>query len=883
MISFAEKKYTKEEVFKRLNPLVKEWFNSTFENLTPSQSYGLIPIFEEKNVLISSPTGTGKTLTGFLSIISKLLTLSEKGELENRVYCIYISPLRALSNDIYRNLETPLRGIVEIAERKGVKLQEIRHAVRTGDTSQYERQKMLRKTPHILITTPESLSIIINAKRFREKLKNVKWVIVDEIHSLCENKRGTHLALTLERLQNWCNKKFVRIGLSATIHPLKEIAEFLVGYENGKPRDCLIIDVNYIKQKEIRVFTPVKDLVFEDPEKTTEKMYEKIMELVKRHRTTLIFTNTRSGTERVVFHLKKMLKDQIEEITEEEVAAHHGSLSRYVRFDTEKKLKEGRLRAIVSSTSLELGIDIGYIDLVIQIGSPKSVTRCLQRIGRSGHALHEKTKGIMICMDLDDLVEVAVMVKEAYANHLDKTMIPEKPLDVLAQHILGMAINKKWTVEEALKLIRQSYPYRNLAMEELVQVLKYLSGGHTDFEDRKVYGKIWFDEEEGVFGRRGKFARVIYSLNIGVIPDEVMIKVYDENGKYVGNIEEEFLQRLIKGDRFILGGKVYEFMSARGARAKVKPAFSSKPTVPSWFSEQLPLSFDLALKIGEFREKMFSFIKEKKEKAEIIRYIMENCRTDENSAESIHRYFETQYLFLKSLKVNCLPTHRNILIEEFTDEKGRKNMVFHTLYGRRVNEALSRACAYLVGEKIRRNIGLTVTDNGFSLIIPGKNAPNPLEQLTPKNIREILGKAIRKTELMKRKFRHCAVRSLMILRNYKGHEIRVSRQQINANTLLRISEEIPGFPVLKETYREIMEDDMDVKNAVRVLEKIRKGEIKIARIETPVPSPFAHNIVLVGLSDVVLMEDRKEALKRLYGEIIKKIGVKTMYKPTEQG
>lgn len=871
MIRYAKKRYTKVEVLKALNPIVAEWFNHRFRELTPPQKYGIMIIHAGKNVLISSSTGTGKTLCAFMSIISELFNLAKKGRLENKVYCIYVSPLRALSNDIYRNLEVPLKEIKEMAERKGMKLPEIRHVVRTGDTLPSEKQRMLRLVPHILITTPESLAIMLNARRFREKLKDVRWVIVDEIHSLCENKRGVHLSLSLERLQYWVNKEFVRIGLSATIHPLETVAAFLVGYEGKKMRDCYIVDTSMIKKKDIKLLCPSEDIIHESAGKITENMYEMLSELIKNHRTTLIFTNTRSGTERVVFHLKHSLPKEVEEISEDDIAAHHGSLSRSVRFETEEKLKNGELKAIVSSTSLELGIDIGYIDLVVQLGSPKSVTRCLQRIGRSGHELHEITKGVMICMDRDDLVEVAVMIKQAYKNHLDRTQIPKNCLDVLAQHILGMAINQKWKVTDALRLVRNSYCYHELSEEDFTNVLTFLSGGYSNLEDYRVYGKCWFDADEGMFGRRGKYARVIYFLNIGTIPDMVMIRVCTTDGRRVGSIEEEFLERLAKGDRFVLGGKVYEFVSSRGIKAIVKPAFDTKPTVPNWFSEQLPLSFDLAIQVGKFRRRMFRWLKKGLTKARIIERIKKEYHTDEHSANSIYEYFNEEYLFLKSCGLKRFPDHETVLVEEFTDEYGRKNMVFHFLCGRRVNDALSRAFAYTISKKIKRNVGVCVSDNGFALILPTDFAVDPFEELNHKTLVDTLKKAIRRTELMKRRFRHCGSRSLMILRNYKGHEIKVKRQQASAELLLKVCEEIDDFPVIKETYREILEDSMDVKHAMEVLKRIEDGDIRVVKVRVPVPSPFAHNIVLIGLSDVVLMEDRKEVLKRLHEQVMKRI------------
>jgi len=874
MISIARKRYSISEVLKILHPLVAEWFINKFEKLTPPQEYAIIPIQKGKNVLVSSPTGTGKTLTAFLTIISELIKLAEKNRLENRVYAVYISPLRALSNDIYRNLETPLREIKDIARKRGIELQEIRHAVRTGDTQPYVKQKMLRQTPHILITTPESLAIVLVAPKFREKLRNVRWVIVDEIHSLCENKRGVHLSLSLERLQNMVEKEFTRIGLSATINPLEEVAKFLVGYrDDGKPRDCLIVDTSYVKKKDIKLLCPVYDLIHTPSQIITEKMYKMLYKLIKEHKTTLIFTNTRSGTERVVFHLKQVMPKKVREISEDQIAAHHGSLSRDVRFDVEERLKNGELKAVVTSTSLELGIDIGYIDLVAQIGSPKSIIRCLQRIGRSGHRLRDISKGRLICMDRDDIVECAVMVREAYKGRLDRIKIPTNCLDVLAQHVMGMSIEKKWNVDEAFKLIRRSYCYRNLSKKQFKLLLKFISGGYAQLEKYKVYGKIWYDEEDEMFGRRGKYARVIYSLNIGTIPEEVAIKVYTLRGRYVGNIEEEFLERLMPGDRFILGGKVYEYISSRGVRAYVKPAFDLKPTVPSWFSEMLPLSFDLAMEIGKFREEMFKMFRKKVGKKRILKYIMENCRTDLRAANAIYQYFKEEYLYLKSLRVKDFPCYRNLFIEHYVDPGGRYYLIFHALYGRRTNDALSRAYAWIIGEKVKRNIGISVTDHGFALIFPRGVKPNvDLNELSSKNIENILRKAVFKTELMRRRFRHVAVRSLMILRNYKGHEIRVGKQQLSARKLLEICGKIKNFPVIEETFREILEDFMDIEHAKQILRKIEKGDIKIVEINSGnIPSPFSHNIILLGLSDVVLMEDRRAMLERLHNLVMAKI------------
>ncbi len=823
------------------------------------------------------------TLAAFLFIISELIKLAKQKKLENKVYCIYVSPLRALSRDIQKNLLEPLSEIYEILERDNIDAEEIRVFVRTGDTPAHEKQKMLKKTPHILITTPETLAIVLNTPKFSNKLTDVKWVVVDEIHELASSKRGVHLSLTLERLQEKCDREFVRIGLSATVAPLEEVAKFLVGYnENGEARKCKIINTYFERGIDLKVICPVRDLIHTPAEDVTNAMYKILADLIRKHRTTLIFTNTRSGTEKVVFHLKNIFQDKIHEYEgiKERIAAHHGSLSRQVRHEVEDKLKKGELKAVISSTSLELGIDIGYIDLVAQIGSPKSVARLIQRIGRSGHKLDKKPKGRIICLDRDDLVECAVMVREACKGRIDRIDIPKNCLDVLAQHILGMSIERKWNVYEAYKLVKRSYCYKDLPFETFKAVLRYLSGKYAMLEGYKVYGKIWYDEQAEEFGRRGKYARVIYSLNIGTIPDEVAVAVFTVDGKFIGMIEEDFLERLSRGDIFVLSGKTYRFLFAKGLKAYVEPAFDLKPTVPSWFSEMLPLSFDLAIEIGKFRKTMFELIDKNVAKEKIVTMLKKEYHVDSNSANSIYEYFVEQYKFLKlfGLSIEDFPSNNVILIERFTDEYGRLNIIFHTLYGRRVNDALSRAFAYVLSKRVAEEVGIAICDNGFALILPrgvkvDENKIKKLfEEVNSDSIAEILRDAIRNTELIKRRFRHCATRALMILRNYKGTKIKVSKQQLNAEILLKVCEEIPDFPVLEETFREILEDDMDIKNAKKVLNWIENKKVKLVILpEFDTPSPFSHNIVLLGLSDIILMEDKRAMLEKLHKQVMQKV------------
>ncbi|MFA5077701.1 MAG: ATP-dependent helicase, partial [Candidatus Micrarchaeia archaeon] len=678
MISKAEKQYSQLEIESMLEGPVREWFKSKYKEFTPPQKYAVMEISEGKNVLISSPTGSGKTLSAFISIVNELIRMGRNEQLEDRVYALYISPLKALNNDIRRNLEEPLSEIRAIYEAHGGKFPEIRVAVRTGDTPQSEKSKMLRKAPHILITTPETLAIILNAPKFSEKLENVKYVIVDEIHALAENKRGVHLSLSLERLAARCKRDFVRIGLSATVHPLEEVAKFLVGVG----RDCLIVDVNYLKKTQIEVISPIDDLIYTPAEKANSQMYQLLDKIISEHRTTLIFTNTRSATERVVYHLgSKFGQKYIEN-----VAAHHSSLSREHRLDVEEKLKRGELKVVVSSTSLELGIDIGSIDVVILLGSPKSVSRALQRIGRSGHKLHETSKGIILVLDRDDLIEDVVLAYGARNRRFDKVRIYRNALDVLAQHVLGMALERKWKKDEAFEVIRKSYCYSDLEKNDFEDVLKYLSGFYSMLEERYVYGKIWYEGEE--FGKRGKSSRAIYYMNMGTIPDEPKILVFADK-KYIGEIEESFAENLLLGDVFVLGGKTYEFMGSYANRVSVVPAESKRPTVPAWFSETLPLSYELALAIEKFR------IVASGMKAEAL---MEKFQIDGKTAKAISGYLQEQARF------SIIPDEKEFLVEEWKDDEGFPNYIFHSLCGRKANDAIARVFAFELGKKKKCNV-----------------------------------------------------------------------------------------------------------------------------------------------------------------------------------
>jgi ATP-dependent Lhr-like helicase len=854
------KQYSKKEIEEILHPLIREWFFLKFQDFSDSQKFGVMNIHNKENILISAPTGGGKTLTAFLSILNQLVYLAEKNNLEKKVYCVYVSPLKALNNDIHKNLLEPLQEITELAESKGIKLQKILVGLRTGDTTVSEKAKMAKNPPHILITTPESLAIVLTTKKFVESFQGVEYCIVDEIHSL-GNKRGSFLSLNLERLNSLTKTPSVKVGLSATIEPLEEVAKFLVGI--SEERKVKIAKVQANKKLDLDVLIPTTNLIWEN--KPYVHMYNLIHELVKEHKTTLIFTNTRSATERVVNYLKDKFPV---DYTDENIAAHHSSLSKGHRFSIEENLREGKLKAVVCSTSLELGIDIGFIDLVILLGSPKASSRALQRVGRAGHKLHDTAKGRFIVMDRDDLIECSVIQKEMYEGRIDNIHFPRNALDVLSQTIFGMAINNPWKLEDLLGIIRKSYCYNDLTKDDFLSVISYLSGEY-DLDKDRVYAKIWYDNDTKEIGKRGKLARVLYLTNLGTIPEESFVTVKLQTGDKIGLIDESFMNRMHKGDVFVLGGSKYAYLYTKGMNLYVKPSPERSPTIPSWFSETLPLSFDSAIEISKFRKELKKKFEKKTEKEKIKEFIMKYTYTSSQVSEEIYEYFYQQYNFSE------IPDIDTITIEKYTDERDdKKYLLVNSMYGRRVNDALSRALAYLMGTKgnSKRDVEVGISDRGFYLSSENIKIEKAFEQLNSENIEEILKQAIEKTDVLTKKFRHCATRGLMILRTYKGATKSVRKQQMKShfliNSVKKISKE---FPILKEAKREVLEDLMDIEKAKLVLDWINSGKVKLSYESVKIPSPFSLNLILQGHLDLMKIEDKQDFLQRMHKVYLQEI------------
>ncbi len=878
-----------EHVLEIFEPSLQEWWRREFGEyvdvnggyFTPPQKEAVPYIHEGRNTLVASPTGSGKTLAAFSSIINELFLKSKQENLENSVYCLYISPLKSLANDIHRNLEVPLQGVYDIAEDRGHDLTEIDHAIRHGDTSSSDRQKMLEDTPHILNTTPETLAILLNSPKFREKLRTVEYVVVDEIHSLADNKRGVHLSVALERLEELAHASPTRIGCSATVEPLDTMAEFLVGCEDGGPREYEIVDTRFVRDLDLELACPTDDLIHTPGDEVNDRFYRQLHEMIQEHEDTLVFTNTRSGAERVLHNLRTRYPG---EYTDENSGCHHGSLGKGSRKEIEEKLKRGDVDVVTSSTSLELGIDMPYIDLVVQIGSPKSVAGLLQRVGRAGHSLGETVEGRVFALDRDELLECAVMLKKAEEGFIDRVFVPEDAQDVLVQHVYGMAINRVWSEEEMLATVRRAYPYRSYSDESWEKLMRYMTAEYDGMEDRSIYAKIWrdtndppsgehhypeFDVGEPLVGRRGRKARMIYMTNIGTIPDSFTIDVKTRgSGEWVGDLDEGYLDKLRKGDVFVLGGDRYEFKYRRGSKVYVDPT-GAEPTVPSWYSERLPLSYDLGREILRFRRELTEVLRRGKSAA---REHLEGYPIDDNSADSIVSMFDEQIRYAGEVSVS---SDEQFVVEQVVDlDRGRRNYYFHSNYGRKFNDGMSRVVAHEVSRRVGTNVKLSVADNGFVVSIPVNrrvDVYDVIEALEPDRAREVLREALEGSELLKRYFRINATRALMILKNYMGNKKSAKRQQVSSDMLINYAEDLDEFVVLDEAYREVMEDKLDVAHIQEVLGEIHSGEVDVYAIEPDSPTPMAFGLASLAATDVVLAEDKSEVIQEFHSRVMETI------------
>lgn len=873
-------------VLSLFHPIVRVWWLSAFSSakgiFTPAQRQAAPLIQQGKNVLICSPTGSGKTLSAFISIINQLFLMAEKGVLENTVYCIYVSPLKSLANDIHKNLERPLQEMAALAEETGLKVQEIRHSVRHGDVSAREKARMLKRTPHILNTTPESLAILLSSPRFREKLGMVRWVIVDEIHSLAASKRGVHLSLSLERLEELKREVaerrrlegpcatvdpaeggFVRIGCSATVEPVEEVAGFLA----GRLRPVEIVDCRLSRLLDLRLICPVPDLILADQIEISDGLYGAVHRHVQDHKTTIIFANSRSGAESVLNNLRARFALFYDE---DNSACHHGSMGIEGRTEAERRLKDGQIKVVCTSTSLELGIDMPGVDLVLQIGSPKSVTALLQRFGRAGHRLDQVAKGRVIVLDREELIECAVMLERARAGDVEAIHIPRNALDALCQHILGMALERDWTIDEALAMVRRSFCYATLSEEEMMSVVSYLSGADPKLRERHVYPKIRYDPRARKISKLGGGSRMIYYTNSGMIPDHFTCDLFTREGRFVGRLDEGYLEKLEPGDLFSVGGLTYSFCYRRGGRVHVQPA-EGRPKIPVWSSERLPLSFDLGRSILSFHADMLWMMNSHAGRdggREIVRWLQIQYPIDENSARSIFEIFRQQAGFLGD---DSIPAPWRMVVQECQEmQSGRRIWYVLSGYGLRFNEALARMAAYLLSRQRAGEIFTAASDFGFVLFLPASGKASlkaVIASIREENCELLLRRALWKTSLLKSLFRINAARSYLILKSYKGRQRSARHQQFDADMLIGLADSLEDFAVLEECYREIIEDRLEIERIMEVLRGLACGEIEVALKAASTPCPMAFGLAALGAAAGERREMMREMQAKVEGRI----------------
>ena len=806
------------------HPAVRTWFEERFGRPSPPQAEGWPAIARGENVLILAPTGSGKTLAAFLKCLDMLYQQGDRRE--PGVQVLYISPLKALNNDIYRNLEVPLAEIEARAAEMGLPLPHLTHAVRTGDTPQREREQMRRHPPDILITTPESLYLLLTS-RARDILRTVRYVIVDEIHALCANKRGAHLSLSLERLEALLPRPAVRIGLSATQRPLEEVAHYLGG--TGRP--VTIVDAGTRRDLDLRVEVPVADMRALPENSLWPAIHQRVLELVEEHRATLVFVNSRGLAERLTGQLNALAGREVARV-------HHGSLSREAREQVEAELKVGRLPCLVATSSLELGIDVGSVDLVIQIESPRTVSRGLQRVGRAGHALGAVSKGRLLPKYRGDLLEMAGIVREMRNGEVEETRVPTGALDVLAQQIVAMAAVDEWRVDDLLALIRRAYGYRDLTERQLCSVLEMLSGRYPAEEFRELRPRIVWDREAGVIrGREG--ARALAVLSGGTIPDRGYYAVYLEGSDVkLGEMDEEFVYESRVGDVFLLGTATWQIRAIEHDRVVAAPAPGRMPRMPFWKGDGVGRPLALGRKLGAFTGEVAARLDD----PSLPDWLRTECCLDGTAAQNLIQYLRDQIAH-----AGAVPTDRRVVLERFPDELGDQRLVLLSPFGGRVNTAWGMVLRARIRKLLRIEAEVTTSDDVIHIRLPGADRtldPEAVLRLDPEEAVELLLEEVGASPLFGAHFRMNAGRALVLPRPRPGRRRPFWLQRMKAADLLQVARRYPDFPLVLETYREVLRDVLDLDGLRQVLTDLAAGEIALAMVETDSPSPMASQILL---------------------------------------
>ena len=850
------------------HPLIADWFRTSIGQPTDVQQQAWPAIQSGADALIAAPTGSGKTLAAFLSCIDQLFNQALNRELGDHTHVLYVSPLKALSNDVQKNLQKPLAEIGQMALQAGLLMPELRVLVRTGDTPMTDRQQMLKRPPHILVTTPESLFILLTAEKSRRLLQTVRTVIVDEIHALAPNKRGAHLALSLERLEALTVTKPQRIGLSATQRPIELIADFLVGV---RPRPT-IIDAGHRRELDLAVEVPKDELSAVATNAIWADVYDRVAELVRQHRSTLVFVNTRRLAERVSHYMEERLRDLGSDI----VAAHHGSLSRQIRLSAEERLKTGKTRVVIATASLELGIDVGTVDLVCQIGSPRAIATALQRIGRAGHWIHAIPKGRLFAMTRDELLECAALVRAIRRGTLDRMTVPPAPLDMLAQQLVAASASHAWSEADLFGLCRTAYPYRDLSRDEFDAVVRMLANGIATQRGRGL-AYLYHDRiNHRLKGRRG--ARLAAITSGGAIPDTANYAVVAEpDGTVVGSVDEDFAVESLAGDIMLLGNTSWRIKGVAAGKVRVEDAQGAPPNIPFWRGEAPSRTAELSAEVASLRQ---AIAKHADATLSAIQWLKQECALDPVGAQQA-----IEYVLAGKAVLGEVPTQDTVVAERFFDESGGMQLVIHAPFGGRINKAWGLALRKRFCVTFDFELQAAATDNGLVISL-GEKHSFPLESvfsyLHSNTVREVLIQAVLLAPMFTTRWRWNASRALALLRFVNGKKVPPQIQRMKAEDLLaavfpdaiacqenltgaRAVRQVPDHPLVTETMRDCLTEAMDLEGLTSLLQRIEGGQIRCVAVETPAPSVFSHEILNANpyafLDDAPLEERRARAVE----------------------
>ena len=863
------------------HPACQNWFRARFGEPTGAQAQAWPAIQQGRHTLISAPTGSGKTLAAFYAAIDELVKKGLQNQLEDGVQVLYVSPLKALSNDIRTNLEQPLDGIAEHLHLAGLPPVDIKVAVRTGDTPASERAKMAKKPPHILVTTPESLYLLLTSASGRAMLASVSTLIVDEIHALLGDKRGSHLALSVERLARLTaqhnGQHLQRIGLSATQKPIELVAHYLVGSASDKAAepDCVIVDTGFQRAMDISLEVPKSPLSALMSNEVWEELYERLVELIQQHETTLVFVNTRRLSERLALALTDRLGEGA-------VSAHHGSMSKDHRHTAEQNLKQGKLKVLVATASMELGIDVGSIDLVLQFSSPKSIATFLQRVGRSGHSVIGTPKGILFPLTRDDLVEATALIHSIHCKQLDRIIMPEKPADILAQQIIAevsspgsVDADEGWALDDLYALVCKAYPYRQLSRQEFDDLITMLAEGYTSRRGRRGT-HLHLDAVNGrVRARRG--SNLVALTNGGAIPDMFDYQVVlDPEDVVVGTLNEDFALEALPGDVFTLGTHSWQMLRVDGLKVRVRDAQGMSPTIPFWFGEGPGRTQELSQAVSGLKEKIAELLMEDSANA-ALQWCVDAVGLPRAAASQLIDYLQTG---MQALGV--MPTRSTLVMERFFDEVGDMHVVIHSPYGSRLNRAWGLALRKRFCRSF--NFELQAAANEDSIVISlGSVHSFDLEEvyryLQSTTVREVLIQAMLDAPMFEVRWRWNATRSLAIQRNRNGKRVPPQFQRMDAEDLVAHvfpdqiacaenitgKRDVPEHPLVSQTVNDCLTEAMDIDELESLLVQMERDELTLVAKDLREPSPFAQEIInarpYAFLDDAPFEERRTNAIR----------------------